>query len=146
MVRAHFLTPGSNIHDRNTGFLAAIERAYPAESLRSTPTQSSRRVTAMADDVEQDKLLSRDEAADLLGVSKGTLEVWACTDRYDLPFVKIGRLAKYRRADLNKFIKDRTVVPTPKKDPEKRYGEKGEPQDASQVSRRLPRFPKPHRD
>jgi excisionase family DNA binding protein len=108
----------------------------------------------MADDVEQDKLLSRDEAADFLGVSKGTLEVWACTDRYHLPFIKIGRLAKYRRADLNQFVKDRTVFPTRTKASEKRC-EKGEAQDAAiqagmkrdpLVSRGRLGFLKPHRD
>ena len=33
---------------------------------------------------ENDRLLSREEAAKFLGVSKGTLEVWACTKRYNL--------------------------------------------------------------
>lgn len=32
-----------------------------------------------------DRLLSRREAAKFLGVTKGTLEVWACTKRYPLP-------------------------------------------------------------
>ena len=50
------------------------------------------------------RLLSREEAADFLGVSKGTLEIWACTKRYNLPFTKIGRLAKYRMSDLEDFI------------------------------------------
>lgn len=53
-----------------------------------------------------DRLLSRDEAAQFLGVSKGTLEVWASTKRYDLPFIKIGRLAKYRMQDLLEFIEN----------------------------------------
>lgn len=52
-------------------------------------------------------LLSRAEAAIFLGVSKGTLEVWASTQRYNLPFVKIGRLAKYRMCDLEAFIQSR---------------------------------------
>lgn len=52
------------------------------------------------------ELLSRNEAAKYLGVSKGTLEVWACTKRYQLPFIKIGRLVKYRLSDLNKFIEE----------------------------------------
>lgn len=51
-----------------------------------------------------DRLLSREEAAEFLGVSKGTLEVWASTKRYNLPFIKIGRLAKYRLADLQEFV------------------------------------------
>ena len=56
--------------------------------------------------------LSRKEAAAYLGVSPGTLEVWASTGRYDLPFVKIGRLAYYRRSELDVFIKSRTRTST----------------------------------
>ena len=58
---------------------------------------------------ENDRLLTRKEAAEFLGVKKGTLEVWASTKRYPLPIVKIGRLAKYRLADLQKFIDQRTI-------------------------------------
>lgn len=57
----------------------------------------------------QSDLLSREEAANYLGVTPQTLAVWACTKRYDLPFVKIGRLVKYRRADLDAFIARRTI-------------------------------------
>ena len=52
------------------------------------------------------ELLSRAEAAAYLGVAKQTLAIWACTKRYELNYVKIGRLVKYRRADLDKFIAD----------------------------------------
>lgn len=55
------------------------------------------------------KLLTRQEAADFLGVSKGTLEVWSSTKRYPLPVVKIGHLAKYRMSDLLNFIEGRTI-------------------------------------
>ena len=51
-----------------------------------------------------DPLLSRTEAAQLLGVKVGTLEVWASTRRYELPFVKVGRLVKYRLSDLQAFV------------------------------------------
>jgi excisionase family DNA binding protein len=54
-------------------------------------------------------LYSRDEAACYLGVTSKTQAVWACTKRYNLPFVKIGRLAKYRKTDLDAFIARRTV-------------------------------------
>lgn len=57
----------------------------------------------------QSNLLSRKEAADFLGVSPDTLAVWACTNRYGLPLVKVGRLVKYRLDDLNDFIESRTV-------------------------------------
>jgi excisionase family DNA binding protein len=49
-------------------------------------------------------LLSRSEAAMYLGISKQTLAIWNCTGRYHVPFVKIGRLVKYRKSDLDTFI------------------------------------------
>lgn len=49
-------------------------------------------------------LLTRKEAAEYLGVADRTLAIWKCTGRYDLPYVKIGRLVKYKKADLDKFI------------------------------------------
>lgn len=42
------------------------------------------------------ELLSRSEAARYLGVTSQTLAIWKTTQRYNLPVVKIGRLAKYR--------------------------------------------------
>lgn len=54
-------------------------------------------------------LLTREQAAQYLGVTSSTLAVWACTHRYHLPFVKIGRLVKYRRTDLEAFIQRQTI-------------------------------------
>jgi excisionase family DNA binding protein len=50
------------------------------------------------------KLLNRQEAAELLGVSSGTLAVWLCAKRYDLPYIKVGRLVKYDYDDVLNFI------------------------------------------
>ena len=58
---------------------------------------------------DQTKLLTRAEAANYLGVTKGTLDVWASTQRYDLPVVKVGRLSKYRMSDLIAFIERNTI-------------------------------------
>lgn len=55
-----------------------------------------------------DKLLNRKEAAKFLGTTEGTLAIWSSTGRYNLPFVKIGRLVKYRYSDLMGFIERRT--------------------------------------
>lgn len=49
-------------------------------------------------------LLTRREAAAYLGIAEQTLAVWKCTGRRALPFVKIGRLVRYRKADLDAFI------------------------------------------
>lgn len=52
-------------------------------------------------------LLDRKSAARYLRVSPGTLAVWACTKRYDLKFLKIGRAVRYRQSDLDAFIEQR---------------------------------------
>lgn len=53
-------------------------------------------------------LLSRREAAAYLGLSEQTLAIWKCADRYDLPVIKLGRLARYRRSDLDAFLERNT--------------------------------------
>lgn len=58
----------------------------------------------------QSDLLTRREAANYLGVTQSTLAIWASTKRYDLPYIKIGRLVKYRREHLDAFIEKRTIT------------------------------------
>ncbi len=53
-------------------------------------------------------LLDDKAAAALLDVSPGTLSVWRSTGRYALPFLKIGRKVRYRRADLLTWMAGRT--------------------------------------
>jgi predicted DNA-binding transcriptional regulator AlpA len=36
---------------------------------------------------------------------------WRCTKRYDLPFVKIGRVIRYRESDIQNFLEQHTVRP-----------------------------------
>jgi excisionase family DNA binding protein len=52
-------------------------------------------------------LISPLEASLLLGVSVDTLSVWRCTGRYNLPFVKVGRLVKYRKKDIDTWLENR---------------------------------------
>jgi hypothetical protein len=49
------------------------------------------------------------EAACVLTVKETTLAVWRSTGRYNLPFVKVGRLVRYRVNDLAQFLVDRTA-------------------------------------
>lgn len=49
-------------------------------------------------------LLTRRQAAAYLGIAEQTLAVWKCTKRYFIPCIKIGRLVRYRKADLDAFI------------------------------------------
>lgn len=60
--------------------------------------------------VTEDALLTTTDAARLLDVTPGTLEVWRSTRRYPLTFCKIGRNVRYRRADVLAFIQSRTVA------------------------------------
>jgi excisionase family DNA binding protein len=52
-------------------------------------------------------LMTRKEAAIYLGVSEITLAIWKSTGRYSLKVYKIGRLAKYKKSDLDAFIASR---------------------------------------
>ena len=53
-------------------------------------------------------LLDEKAAARILDNSPGTLAVWRSTGRYALPFIKIGRNVRYRRADLIAWLEKRT--------------------------------------
>jgi excisionase family DNA binding protein len=58
----------------------------------------------MATTVADDRLLTRTQAADYLGLRPQTLAAWYCTGRHDLPAFKVGRLVKYRKADLDEWL------------------------------------------
>jgi hypothetical protein len=54
-------------------------------------------------------LLTPEQAAGILGVTAGTLNVWRATRRYPLAFVKVGRKVMYRIQDLENFVESRIV-------------------------------------
>ena len=56
-------------------------------------------------------LLTPEQAAGILGVTAGTLNVWRATRRYPLAYVKIGRKVMYRAQDIEDFAQSRTVSP-----------------------------------
>ena len=58
--------------------------------------------------IDQDRRLTDLEAAEYLNVKPATLAVWRSTGRYNLPFVKVGRLVRYRLRDLEQFMARRT--------------------------------------
>jgi excisionase family DNA binding protein len=55
------------------------------------------------------ELFTSEQAANYLGVTSKTLAVWRCVGRYNIPFVKVGRLVKYRKSELDAFLTCRTV-------------------------------------
>ena len=55
-----------------------------------------------------DPLLCEADAAEFLQVKQATLQVWRSTKRYPLPFIKVGRLVRYRQSALAAFLQSRT--------------------------------------
>ncbi|MBL8828898.1 MAG: helix-turn-helix domain-containing protein [Planctomycetaceae bacterium] len=70
------------------------------------------RIEALSISIQPTALLTRTEAAQLLGVKPQTLAVWASTGRYELPLVKCGRTVRYRQSDLQAWMDARTVTHT----------------------------------
>ena len=70
--------------------------------MRTMNTQNLQNLIAAGAD-----LLDEHAAATMLDLSPGTLSVWRSTGRYSLPFLKIGRNVRYRRADLQMWLEAR---------------------------------------
>lgn len=58
--------------------------------------------------MNNDKLMTPQEVATFIGVSIETLNVWRATRRYRLPYIKVGRLVRYRLTDILAFLETRT--------------------------------------
>ena len=60
--------------------------------------------------VDAVKLLNEKQAAEILDVKPGTLSVWRATNRYPaLKYIKVGANVRYAPADLQEFLRGRTV-------------------------------------
>ena len=53
------------------------------------------------------RLLTPGQVAQVLGVTTHTLSVWRYENRYNLAYVKTGRLVRYRESDVQAFIQER---------------------------------------
>ncbi|MBF6986756.1 helix-turn-helix domain-containing protein [Cupriavidus sp. IK-TO18] len=51
-----------------------------------------------------DRRLTTQEAAEILGIKPHALDVWRCTDRYSLPYYRIGRRIYYKLSDVMSFL------------------------------------------
>lgn len=78
--------------------------------MKGSATSDAQRSAAVkaATQLKFEPLLDPDQVAEILGVSTKTLNVWRCTGRYNLPFVKVGSRVRYRRADVEAFLERRT--------------------------------------
>jgi excisionase family DNA binding protein len=71
------------------------------QSIASTVVVSETAV--VSDKIWKQKLLSVTEAAEFLGIKKSTLYEWIIQKK--VPHYKVGRLVKFRREDLEAWLK-----------------------------------------
>jgi len=62
------------------------------------------------------RLINKADAAQYLGVSVRTLEAWISKGTGTLPYVKIGRMVRYRMDDLAAFIEAGRISPADNKE------------------------------
>jgi len=55
---------------------------------------------------KEKQLLDTKEASEFLGIKKNTLYEWVIQRK--IPFIKVGRLVKFRQEDLESWLKKRT--------------------------------------
>jgi excisionase family DNA binding protein len=56
------------------------------------------------------ELLTRREAAEILGLQEQTLGAWA-TRGVHLPFIKTGHAVRYRKSDIEQWLEKQTIRP-----------------------------------
>jgi excisionase family DNA binding protein len=90
-------------------FRQAHKDAVAAQQQRLQEQQEPQvKRTTISKQPEQPLLMTHAQAAEYLGVTPGTLATWHCVGRYSLPVVKVGRSVRYRRADLERWLINRT--------------------------------------
>ena len=66
-------------------------------------------IAAILKNSSSNPLFTPSEAATYIGVTENTLSVWRCVGRYAIPFIKVGRLVRYRVSDLDAWLESRTL-------------------------------------
>ncbi|UVJ44989.1 helix-turn-helix domain-containing protein [Pseudomonas sp. LS1212] len=59
----------------------------------------------------QDERLTHKATAAYIGVTENTLNTWRCTQRFPIPYIKVGSKVYYWRRDLDAFLESQTVRP-----------------------------------
>lgn len=56
-----------------------------------------------------ERLLNEIQVAEMIDVKPQTLQSWRATGRYGLPYIRVGRLIRYRLADVEAWLLSRTT-------------------------------------
>jgi len=62
----------------------------------------------MTKDLSKYQLLTPEETANYLGVKVQTLAAWRTSKKYNLPYVKIGKIIRYQQYLVNKWLAENT--------------------------------------
>jgi excisionase family DNA binding protein len=104
-------TPGKTVQTSEEVLREIVQRAI-VDAFRSTELEPQGLDTFKSKEPKSkwpDKeLLTRKEAADLLGVKENTLSVWTVRGTGP-PSTKIGSCVRYRRSELEKYIENNTM-------------------------------------
>ncbi|MHB8173967.1 MAG: helix-turn-helix domain-containing protein [Nitrospirota bacterium] len=75
--------------------------------LRVTPTGIVSEKGVVSERIPKEKqLMDTNEASEFLGISKNTLYEWVVQNK--VPYIKVGRLVKFRKVELEEWLKKRT--------------------------------------
>jgi len=90
-----------------------LDRPFRHRNAKLGFTQVTKRdwSKSMLIEVNPNELLTPPEVEKQYGIDAGTLAVWRCTRRYALAYIKVGRMIRYRRRDIEAFLESRTVRP-----------------------------------
>lgn len=110
--------PSSHLNQVLSGLFFPLKYPYENPGQKQTPLQTltkhalccrgNVKEITLSTQTATDPLLNEVEAAQILGVKPTTLQIWRCTKRYFLPYVKVGRLVRYRTSALDAFVTSRT--------------------------------------
>ena len=73
------------------------------DSLARTAVAAIMRIENMSND----DLWNTKKSADYLNMKENTLNVWRCTGRYRIPYIKIGTRVFYKKVDLDAWLESR---------------------------------------
>jgi excisionase family DNA binding protein len=54
-------------------------------------------------------LLDTQAAASYLNIKPHTLEIWRSVRRHEIPYIRVGKLIRYRRSVLDAWLEARTI-------------------------------------
>jgi len=94
--------------ERNGAFYYAGLSKVGEEKAQQAPEET--KVEHVNEPIESEKLLSRKEVEEILGVAGSTLSNWTTKGSPRLPFYRIGHLVKYKQREVLEFIKNNKTV------------------------------------